>query len=122
MFEDLKKTFEKGMEIAFQTKEKIEKAAKEFAAENNLNKEEAKKLLDQWLKKSEEVKKAVEKQTGEMMKAALAKMDLVTKKELQILEERIKKLEGNHKTPVKAKVTVKPAKKTLVKTKPTVKK
>jgi polyhydroxyalkanoate synthesis regulator phasin len=117
MFEDLKKTFEKGMDFAFQTKDKIEKAALEFAKENNLNKEEAKKLIDHWLKRSEEIRKIVEKQISEMQKAALAKMDLITRDDMKKLEDRIKKLEGYHKAPVKAKVVVKPVKKQVPKKK-----
>ena len=58
MFENLKQAFDKGVEFAFATTEKVEKAAIEFAKENNLNKEEAKKLIDQWVKKSEEMKKS----------------------------------------------------------------
>ena len=46
MFENLKQAFDKGVEFAFSTTEKIEKAAIEFAKENNLNKEEAKKLVN----------------------------------------------------------------------------
>ncbi len=122
MFEDLKKTFEKGMDIAFQTKDKIEKAAKDFARENNLNKEEAKKLIDQWVKKSEEIRDSIEKQVGEISKATLAKMDLATKADMKKLEDRIKKLEGTHKTPLKAKVTVKPVVKEVPKKKKPLKK
>ena len=51
MFEELKKAMDKGMEYAFMTKDKVEKAVKDFAKENNLNKEEAKKLMDQVIKK-----------------------------------------------------------------------
>ena len=50
MFEELKKTLDKGMDYAFMTKDKIENAIRDFAKENNLNKEEAKKLLDQVIK------------------------------------------------------------------------
>ena len=99
MFENLKKAFDKGVEFAFSTEAKIEKAAKEFAAENNLNKEEAKKLLDQWLKKSEEARKTMEKQFVELQKTLLAKMNLVTKQDVKKLEDRITKLEGLHKKP-----------------------
>ncbi len=103
MFEGLIKTFEKGKEYAFETTDKIEKAAKDFAAENNLTKEEAKKLLDQWLKKAGEARKTIEKQVTEMQKSAIATMNLVTKEDLKKLEDRIKKLEKGHKAPVKAK-------------------
>jgi polyhydroxyalkanoate synthesis regulator phasin len=108
MFEGLKKTFEKGKDYAFETRDKIEKAAKEFAAENNLTKEEAKKLVDQWVKKADETRKGLEKQITEMQKTAIAKMNLVTKEDLKKLEDRIKKLEKGHKAPARAKAVVKP--------------
>jgi len=94
MFEELKKAFDKGVEYAFATTEKVEKAAIEFARENNLNKEEAKKLLNHWVKKSETMKKDLEKQIIEFQKASIAKMNLVTKEDYKALEQRIKKLEG----------------------------
>jgi polyhydroxyalkanoate synthesis regulator phasin len=111
MFENLKQSFDKGIEFAFATTEKIEKAAKEFAKENNLNKEEAKKLIDSWIKKSEEIKKALEKQFAELQKTTIAKMNLVTKEDYKALEARIKKLETKGRQPVKEMVKVKPAKK-----------
>ena len=102
MFENLKGAFDKGVEYAFATSEKIEKAAIQFAKDNNLNKEEAKKLLDQWIKKSEEMKVALEKQITNLQKTAIQKMDLVTKSDYKALEARVKKLEGK---------TVRPARK-----------
>jgi polyhydroxyalkanoate synthesis regulator phasin len=108
MFEDLKKKFDKGMDYAFSTKEKIEKAVKEFAADNNLNKEEAKKLLDKVVKRSEEARKTIEEKIVEFQKAAIDKMNFVTKEEYKKLEERIIKLEGIHKRP--AKVSARPVK------------
>ena len=116
MFENLKKAFDKGIEFAFSTEAKIEKAARDFAAENNLNKEEAKKLLDQWLKKSEEVKKAMEKQMVDLQKNLLEKMNLVTKQDMKKLEDRIKKLEGSGKKPAIPKKKSAPVKKAVKKT------
>ena len=115
MFENLKQAFDKGVEYAFTTSEKIEKAAKEFAKENNLNKKEAQKLIDNWVKKSEEMKKSLEKQIAELQKATIAKMNLVTMKDYKALEVRIKKLEGTGKTPVKLAGKAKPVKKTVKK-------
>ena len=117
MFETIKQAFDKGVEYAFATTEKIEKAAIEFAKENNLNKEEAKKLLDHWVKKSGEMKIALEKQITELQKTTMAKMNLVTKEEYAALELRIKKLEGTGKTPVKSTRKTTTAKK-VVKKKP----
>jgi polyhydroxyalkanoate synthesis regulator phasin len=103
MFEELKKALDKGMDYAFMTKDKVEKAVKEFAKENNLNKEEAKKLFDQVVKKSEETRNYLEERAVELQKAAIQKMNLVTKEDYMKLEDRIKKLEGFHKTPAKTK-------------------
>ena len=111
MFEELKKAFDKGVEYAFATTEKIEKAALDFARENNLNKEEAKKLIDQWVKKSEKMKKDLEKQVTEIQKAAIAKMNLVTREDYKALEQRIKKLESVKTGPVKPAARTKPVKK-----------
>ena len=111
MFENLKQTFDKGLEFAFATTEKIEKAARDFAKENNLNKEEAKKLLDSWLKKSEEIKKSLEKQIVEFQKATIAKMNLVTMKDYKALEDRIIRLEAKGKREVKRSLKAKPTKK-----------
>jgi polyhydroxyalkanoate synthesis regulator phasin len=104
MFEDLKKAMDKGMDYAFMTKDKVEKAVKDFAKENNLNKEEAKKLLDQMVKKSEETWKNVEEKVEEIQKAAIGKMNLVTMEDYKKLEDRIKKLETALKKPVVKKV------------------
>jgi len=108
MFEELKKSIDKGIEYAFMTTEKLTKAAKELAKENNLTKEEAKKLLDLLVKKSEETKKTLEVNFQELVKTTLHKMNVPTKEEIRKLEERIKKLEAK-------KVPVKPVRKPLKK-------
>ena len=106
MFEELKKALDKGMDYAFMTKDKVEKAVKEFAKENNLNKEEAKKLIDQMVKKSEQTRSYLEERAVELHKTAIAKMNLVTKEEYKKLDDRLKKLEGGLKTPVRPKKKV----------------
>ena len=103
LFDDLKKAVDKGMEYAFMTKDKVEKAVKDFAQENNLNKEEAKKLLDQLVKKSEETWKNVEEKMQEIQKNTIEKMNLVTKEDYKKLEDRLKKLEASQKTSLKPK-------------------
>ena len=113
MFEELKKAMDKGMEYAFMTKDKVEKAVKDFAKENNLNKEEAKKLLDQVVKKSEETWKNVEEKAIEIQKSAIEKMNLVTKEDYKKLEDRIKKLESVKKNQVKPGVTMAAGKKII---------
>jgi polyhydroxyalkanoate synthesis regulator phasin len=116
MFEELKKALDKGMDYAFMTKDKVEKAVKEFAKENNLTKEEAKKLVDQMVKKSEETRNYLEERALELQKAAIAKMNLVTKEDYKKLEDRIKKLESIQKTPAKPKKKI-PAEKAILRRK-----
>lgn len=103
MFEDLKKTIDKGLDIAFMNAEKLAQAAKDLAKENKLTKEEAKKLYDYLIKKSEEAKKTVEDDLQVLVKSTLKKMNVTTQDDLKKLEDRIKKLESGGQTPLKAK-------------------
>jgi polyhydroxyalkanoate synthesis regulator phasin len=111
MFEDLKKTIDKGLDIAFMNAEKLAQAAKDLAKDNKLNKEEAKKLYDYLVKKSEEAKKSVEDEVQVLVKATLKKMNVPSQEDLKKLEDRIKKLEGGKVTPAKAKAAPKVVKK-----------
>ena len=106
MFEELKKSIDKGLDYAFMTTDKLTKAAKEMAKENNLTKEEAKKLLDHLVQKSEETKKTLEDNFQELVKTTLHKMNVPTKDEIKKLEDRIKKLETSKKPVLKAKPKV----------------
>ncbi len=105
MFENLKEKLDKGIEYAFMTSEKITKAAKELAKENNLTKEEAKKLLDYLQKKSEETRDNLEKTMQDFLKASLKKMEIPSREDMKKLEERIRKLEGKKKPAVAKKRT-----------------
>ena len=107
MFEDLKKTIDKGLDIAFLNAEKLAQAAKDLAKENKLTKEEAKKLYDYLLKKSEEAKKNVEDDLQVLVKNTLKKMNIPTRDDLKKLEDRIAKLEPAKKAPAKAKPAAK---------------
>jgi polyhydroxyalkanoate synthesis regulator phasin len=107
MFEDLKKTIDKGLDIAFLNAEKLAQAAKDLAKENKLNKEEAKKLYDYLLQKSEEAKKTVEDDVQVLIKKTMKKMNIPSQEDLKKLEDRIKKLEGGKKSPAKAKTVPK---------------
>ena len=103
MFEDLKKTIDKGLDYAFMNAEKLDQAAKDMAKENKLTKEESKKLYDHLLAKSEEAKKTVEAELQVLMKTTMKKMNIPSQDDIKKLEDRIKKLEGGKKVPAKAK-------------------
>lgn len=110
MFEDLKKTIDKGVDFAFMNAEKLAQAAKEMAKENKLNKEEAKKVYDYLVQKSEEAKKTVEDDLHILVKNTMKKMNIPTQEDIKKLEDRIKKLESVKKTPAKPKPAAKVAK------------
>jgi len=103
MFEDLKKSIDKGLDYAFMNAEKLAQAAKDLAKENKLTKEEAKKLYEHLLKKSEEAKKTVESDLHELVQNTLKKMNIPSKDDMKKLEDRIKKLESEKKALIKAK-------------------
>jgi len=107
MFEDLKKTSDKGLDVAFLNAEKLAQAAKDIAKENKLNKEEAKKLYEYLLQKTEDAKKTVEDDLQLLVKNTLKKMNVPSQEDLKKLEDRIKKLEAKDKAPVKAKAAPK---------------
>jgi polyhydroxyalkanoate synthesis regulator phasin len=107
MFEDLKKTIDKGVDFAFMNAEKLAQAAKDMAKDNKLNKEEAKKLYDYLVQKSEEAKKTVEDDLHILVKNTMKKMNIPTQDEIKKLEDRIKKLESAKKAPAKPKPAAK---------------
>ena len=109
MFEELKKSIDKGVDYAFMNAEKLAQAAKELANENKLTKEEAKKLYEHLLAKSDEAKKTIESDLQQVVKNILKKMDIPTKEEMKKLELRLEKLEKAKKTPVKSKIAPKKA-------------
>ena len=82
MFEDLKKSIDKGLDYAFMNAEKLAQAAKDLAKEHKLTKEEAKKLYDYLLAKSEETKKTVEADLNELVKNTMKKMNIPTQDDI----------------------------------------
>jgi len=110
MFEDLKKSIDKGLDYAFMNAEKLAQSAKELAQEHKLNKEEAKKLFDYLQTKSEETKKSVEAELQVLVKNVMKKMEIPSQDDIAKLEERIRELEGARKKTTKAKAAPKEAK------------
>jgi polyhydroxyalkanoate synthesis regulator phasin len=103
MFEELKKKLDKGLDIAFMNAEKVAQAAKDLAKENKLTKEEAKKLYDYLLEKSESARKTIESDLQQMVRNTIKKMDIATLDDLKKLETRISKLEAAQKAAGKTK-------------------
>lgn len=99
LFETLKKTLYAGVGLAFFTKDKLEEIGKRMAEEAKLNEEDAKKFIDEVLRKSEEAKEAFEKAVHTGVKATLEKLDIPRRAEWKALEERVSALESRAKAP-----------------------
>jgi polyhydroxyalkanoate synthesis regulator phasin len=94
MVEVLKKTLYASVGMALLSRDKAEKAAKAIAKEAALSREQGKKFVDDLVKKSEETKLTIERIVQEKVEKALKKTALATRREVAVLEERIRNLES----------------------------
>jgi len=97
MFDIIKKTMLTGVGLASMTKDKVEELAKELAEKGKLSEKEGRELFDELLKKSEQARKNLETKVEDVVHKVLGKIDVVTKKEIDMLEKRIKRLEKKRK-------------------------
>jgi len=107
MLDNLKNMLDKGIDYAQETTDKITRKAQELARENNLTREDAKKLLEYVQKKSDEARQNIDSSVQDYIRTYLQKLDIPTREDVNKLEARIKKLESARKKP--AKTVKKPA-------------
>ena len=93
MLDITKKTILLGIGLASMAGDKIEELAKKIVEEEKLSKEEGRKLVEDLLKQSDEAAKNLKDQVEKFVGSTLEKVDSPSRKDLQKLEERIKKLE-----------------------------
>ncbi|ANB59401.1 MULTISPECIES: phasin family protein [Anoxybacillaceae] len=89
----LKKGLAFGLGLALASKEQVEKLIDELVKKGELSLEESKDVIDQWKQQTEERKAELQRIVREQIKQVIDKFDLVTKDELQQLEQRIRRLE-----------------------------
>jgi polyhydroxyalkanoate synthesis regulator phasin len=94
MVDMLKKFFFTGMGVAYMTKEKVEELGKRLVKEAQLSEAEGKKFLDELQKNSEDTRSALERMVREYSEAAMKKMNLPTRKEMEELQRRVTHLEN----------------------------
>lgn len=97
MFDIIKRTMLTGVGLAAMTKDKVEELAKELAEKGELSEKEGRDLVDELLKKSEQARKDLETKVEDVVHKVLGKIDVATKKEIDMLEKRIKSLEKKGK-------------------------
>jgi polyhydroxyalkanoate synthesis regulator phasin len=94
LFDTLKKTLYAGVGLAFFTRDKLEELGKRVAEEAKLNEEDARKFIDEVIRKSEDAKAAFDKAVTSGVTAALERLDIPRRADLKALEERVRKLES----------------------------
>lgn len=99
MIDTLRKALYAGVGVAFLTRDKIEEIAKKLAEEAKLSESEGKKLVDEFLKKSDDAKSSLDKMVSSAVSAAFEKLDIPRRSELKALEERVKALEAKSAGP-----------------------
>ncbi|KYD31324.1 polyhydroxyalkanoate synthesis regulator [Geobacillus sp. NFOSA3] len=89
----LKKGLAFGLGLALASKEQVEKLIDELVKKGELSLEESKDIIEQWKQQTDERKAELQRIVREQIKQVIDKFDLVTKDELQQLEQRIRRLE-----------------------------
>ena len=93
MLDFVRKVMLTGVGLAVMTKEKAEELGRELVKKGEITEKEGKEFVEELLKKSEEAKKDFEKKVEESVKKVLAGLDVVTKKDVDNLVERVAALE-----------------------------
>jgi polyhydroxyalkanoate synthesis regulator phasin len=93
MFDFLKKNFFTAVGLAVMTREKIEDIGKKIASEAKLSEIEGKQFVDELIKKTDETRFAIEKMVNEKIEIALKKLAIPTKNEIDLIENRVRKIE-----------------------------
>jgi polyhydroxyalkanoate synthesis regulator phasin len=97
MFEILRKALLAGVGVTYLTKDKIEEIGKKIAHDAKISEGEARKFVDELVKKSMEAKGTMEKTIAEKIQAAVHAMNLPTQKDVDELKRRISELEAQLK-------------------------
>jgi len=92
MIELIKKAVLTGIGVASLTKEKMEEISKEFVEKGKLSEEEGEKLVADMLKRAEDSRKSLEKQTEKIVDTTLGKMQLVRASDISELKTEIEGL------------------------------
>src|SRR5665647_131225 len=93
MIDSLKKSIFTAVGLAVMTRDKIEEIGKKIAADAKLSEIEGKQFIEELLKKTDEARFAIEKLVNEKIETALKKLSIPTKNEIDLIENRVRKME-----------------------------
>jgi polyhydroxyalkanoate synthesis regulator phasin len=83
-----------GLGLAIKGKEKIEEAARKFAAEQKMNSEDGQQFINDLLGNAEAARDKLTAKIEAIVKAKIAEAGFATKEEVDALKARIAELEG----------------------------
>jgi polyhydroxyalkanoate synthesis regulator phasin len=93
MFEQLEKILHLSAGLASMGGEKLEALGKKIAEDAKLSEADSKAFVEDLKKRSEGAKEAIENKVKEGVDAALRKLDIPSRAEFRLLEERVSRLE-----------------------------
>lgn len=96
MKEQIEKVFSLGLGIVTAGKEQIEKTVEELVKKGEVAKSESQGLIEELTKKGEETRSKIEQMVKDRVQAILADMQVVTKQDLERIEQRLDALENKH--------------------------
>lgn len=82
-----------GLGLLVMTREQVEKAVDELAKKGKISAEESKKLIHKLIETGEKEREQMDKALRERINKILAELNVPTRKDLEALEERIRRLE-----------------------------
>lgn len=92
MIDLIKKTLLTGVGFALLTKEKAEEMAKEIASQAKFSEQEGKEFIDSLMSQSEKARNDFQSKVEETVQAALKKLNLATRAEVDSLKAKIEEL------------------------------
>ncbi|MFC9655379.1 phasin family protein [Bacillus subtilis] len=88
-----------GLGLVVTSKEQAEKMVDEWVKKGELSREESKEFVDQLLQKGEETQKELDQMISKKIKELLGELNLATKDDIRRLEQRLDQLENRENKP-----------------------
>ncbi len=88
-----KKGLSLGLGLLVMTKEQVEKAVDELVNKGKISADESKKMVNRLIETGEREREHLDEVLRERVKKVLSELDIPSKKELEALEERVRRLE-----------------------------
>jgi len=98
MKELLKDIFYLGAGAAFMTKEKFEELKKELIEKGKLSQDEGRQIVDELMKRAEDIRNDMEKKVKETVTEQMKKLNVASREELEELRTEIEKIKAERKS------------------------